>query len=163
MRLYGYISNYFQAMITILRILKIRRYALLAVSVMLLMALVIPISTLAISGMWIYSKITITLFLTLTSYMLSGVFIALYSYSKGRTLCKGEECMGITGTILSIVGCCSPVIYVLFISGLITSFIIPFLTIIPITSILLLLTAIFLLANRVERAHIERRWLYEEG
>lgn len=136
---------------TIISVLKIKTYALIAAGIALAMAIVIPILTLTITGIWIYN-VTIgtlpTLLETLTSYALSGVFLSLFVYSRRNYVrCRSGTCVGAVGTALSFVGCCSPIVYVLFIVGLISSAVVPFLAIIPPLSILLLAIATYLLAR----------------
>ena len=144
-------ATFFRIIKTVWMILKIKSYLLIAISVTLGMATVIPILTLVITRIWIYNATNSSLLplsLTRASYLLSGVFVALLIYSKRvHTYCRSGRYTGITGTVLSAIGCCSPVIYVLFIIGLISSAITPFLTLIPSISILLLGIAICLLAN----------------
>jgi hypothetical protein len=121
------------------------------------MAIVIPVSTLFITKIWIYNISSISqavsLLETLTSYILTGIFIALILYSReNRTLCRSGVCTGIAGTALSAVGCCSPIIYALFIIGVVGSTVIPLLTLVPLVSIAFLIIATCLLANEIRKS-----------
>ena len=136
-------------------IMKTPKYLYLSFILGTVIAISIPISGLYITGLWIYRFSNIDESLTsieaLTSYYLIGVFGAIFKYMREmNTKCKGGLCIGIAGTMLSIVGCCSPIIYILFILGIIGSFIIPYLTLIPIISISLLTLAILILTYRIE-------------
>jgi formate hydrogenlyase subunit 6/NADH:ubiquinone oxidoreductase subunit I len=149
----SFLTTSSQSIKTIISVLRIKSYALLSLFIALSMATVIPFLTLIITGMWIYN-ITIStlpvLIETLLSYVLSGLFISLLMYSKREQVnCKGGKCLGITGTTLSVIGCCSPIIYALFFVGVISNVMVPFLTLIPFTSTLMLTIATFLLSNRI--------------
>lgn len=139
---------------TIVAVLKIKAYALVAITVTLAMAAIIPTLTFAVAGLWIYDvriDALPTLLETLTSYALSGIFLALFIYSRRSGVrCKSGACVGAAGTALSVVGCCSPIIYGLFIVGIISSTMVPFLAIIPPISILLLGVATYLLARELD-------------
>jgi hypothetical protein len=105
--------------------------------------------------MWIYRFTTIeeitTSSLILASYYMTGIFVSLYLFSKEEKIrCTGGLFLGLTGTTLSIIGCCSPIIYILFIVGVIGSAIVPYLSIIPVLGIVFLLISILSLAYRIE-------------
>ncbi len=143
-------------------VLRIRTYALIAIAVSSALAVLIPLATFYIAGMWIYAVRDVrglpSVLGTLTSYILAGIFVSLLAYSRRmRVSCRDGVCLGTIGAALSIVGCCSPIIYVLFLAGMITSFVIPYLTFIPALSILLLAASIYMLAYRIGRPAKPRR------
>ncbi len=146
----------------VVAVLRIKKYFVIAFSTWLALATIVPLLTLAVTGVWIYrvtSRTIATLVETQFSYILAGVFLSLLAYSRRRNIsCRGGVCTGVVGTALSSIGCCSPIIYILFVTGLLSSSLIPFLTLIPLASIIMLGSAIWLLASRVDQTlHLNTR------
>lgn len=144
-----------QVVKTIGMTLKNRGCALIVILTALGMATIIPTLTSALTGVWIYNvtaRTLPTLLETLASYILSGVVVALLAYSRRtHVYCRGETCVGATGVALSVIGCCSPIIYALFVIGVISAVTTPFTALIPLVSISLLSIAVYLLANRIRK------------
>ena len=140
---------------SIVNIVLHKQYAFITLATTISLAVIIPSIGFYISGVWIYrfSSPTeiFTVLLILLSYLLTGIFTSLFIYiRRSHIKCKGGLYLGLTGSILSVIGCCSPIVYILFIIGFIGSAVVPYLSIVLIISIIILLISILILAYRIE-------------